>query len=150
MDSAKGYHTAKFGRVLLWNYIILANHTERGLIAVPDGIDLMAAQCTMKIQLTIVIHITDGYGVWIAIVTQQSQRTRCGTLQDANRLCVRKLLANASHWSKFTHFYPTILSPTIDAIRVKMKNMRQNVPGSSKKKMPISTEPTAPTPVQTG
>ena len=37
----------------------------------------------------------------------------------------------------------------IEAIRVVMKNSRQKLTGSLKKKMPINTVPTAPIPVQT-
>jgi len=44
----------------------------------------------------------------------------------------------------------TALSPITEAIRVTMKNSLQKVTGSLKKKMPRSTVPTAPIPVQTG
>jgi hypothetical protein len=45
--------------------------------------------------------------------------------------------------------YDTILSPIIDDISVKMKNRRQKVAGSWKKRIPTKTVPTAPIPVHT-
>ena len=46
--------------------------------------------------------------------------------------------------------YPdTIFSPTIERISVKMKNRRAKLTGSLKKRMPISTVPTASMPVYT-
>ena len=45
--------------------------------------------------------------------------------------------------------YDTILSPIIDDISVNMKNKRQKVAGSWKKRMPTKTVPTAPIPVHT-
>lgn len=44
----------------------------------------------------------------------------------------------------------TIFSPITEAMRVKMKNMRQKVAGSLNTRMPMSTVPTAPMPVQMG
>lgn len=44
----------------------------------------------------------------------------------------------------------TIFNPTIEIIKVVMKNNRQNVAGSLKKKIPTRTAPTAPIPVHTG
>ena len=41
-------------------------------------------------------------------------------------------------------------NPTIEAINVKVKNMRQKVTGSWKKNIPARTVPTAPIPVHTG
>lgn len=38
----------------------------------------------------------------------------------------------------------------MDIINVVIKNIRQKVAGSLKKKMPISTDPTAPIPVHMG
>lgn len=46
--------------------------------------------------------------------------------------------------------YDITLSPTTEAIRVKMKNSRQKVTGSLKIRMPMMTVPTAPIPVHTG
>ena len=40
--------------------------------------------------------------------------------------------------------------PTIDAINVKVKKIRQKVTGSLKKKIPTRTVPKAPIPVHTG
>jgi hypothetical protein len=45
--------------------------------------------------------------------------------------------------------YYISFKPTIDPIRVVMKNNLQKATGSLKKKMPINTMPTAPIPVQT-
>ena len=42
--------------------------------------------------------------------------------------------------------YDTILSPIIDDTSVKMKNKRQKVAGSWKKRIPTKTVPTAPIP----
>ena len=53
-------------------------------------------------------------------------------------------------WQHGNRSYEMILSPTMDAMSVVMKNSRQNVAGSWKKRMPTSTVPTAPMPVQTG
>ena len=44
----------------------------------------------------------------------------------------------------------TIFNPTIEAIKVVMKKIRANETGSWKNKMPRTTVPTAPIPVQTG
>ena len=44
----------------------------------------------------------------------------------------------------------TTLIPIIEAISVKVKNSLQKVAGSLKTKIPSSTVPTAPIPVQTG
>ncbi len=44
----------------------------------------------------------------------------------------------------------TNFKPTTEAMRVKIKNKRQNVVGSRKIKMPMSTVPTAPMPVHIG
>jgi len=43
----------------------------------------------------------------------------------------------------------TNFSPMIDPIKSRIKNIRQKYAGSSKKKIPIKTVPTAPIPVQT-
>ena len=46
--------------------------------------------------------------------------------------------------------YDNNLIPTIDPMSVAVKNSRQNVAGSLKKRIPTITVPTAPIPVQTG
>ncbi len=46
--------------------------------------------------------------------------------------------------------YEIIFNPMIDAMSVVKKNSRQNVAGSWKMKMPMTTAPTAPIPVHTG
>ena len=51
--------------------IVLVDDTERCLVAVPDGINLMTTQSTMEVQFSIGIDITDGNRVGIAVVTQQ-------------------------------------------------------------------------------
>lgn len=62
-------------------------------------------------------------------------------------LLIVKLLFEASHLL----FHQCInLRPTIDNIKVVMKNNRQNVAGSLKNRMPTMTVPTAPIPVHTG
>ena len=67
--------------------IILINDTERSLVAVPDGIHLVTTQCTVEIQLTLGIDITDGNGVRITAITQQCQCARSCFLQYLNALC---------------------------------------------------------------
>ncbi len=59
-------------------------------------------------------------------------------------------LQNNAPVQLFTHYRSHIFSPTIEAISVVMKKMRQNVAGSRNTRMPISTLPTAPMPVHTG
>src|SRR5690606_3550046 len=46
-------------------------------------------------------------------------------------------------------YQETALSPTIEAIRVEIKNTLQNVAGSLNTNIPIRTVPIAPIPVQT-
>ena len=48
------------------------------------------------------------------------------------------------------YLYEIAFSPTTEMIKVVMKNNLQNVDGSLKTKIPISTVPMAPIPVQTG
>lgn len=47
-------------------------------------------------------------------------------------------------------FYDSALRPMIEPISVVRKKSRQNVAGSLKMKMPMTTAPTAPMPVHTG
>ena len=52
--------------------------------------------------------------------------------------------------NKLPYFYAdTHFNPTMDAIRVKMKNTLQKSAGSLKKNIPTNTVPTAPIPVHT-
>ena len=67
VDSAKSNHAAEEGRVFLWLNIILVDDTERSLVAVPDGINLVASQSTVEIQLSLMIDITDGYAVGVCV-----------------------------------------------------------------------------------
>ena len=71
-----------------------------------------------------------------------------GLVQNSHTLLVGELLLETVHRSEF--HYEMILSPTMDAMSVVMKNKRQKVADSLKKKIPTSTVPTAPMPVQTG
>ena len=86
VDAAKGYHTTEEGSVLRGLNIILVDDTERSLIAVPDGIYLMTAQCAVEIHLALGIDIADGNGVWIAAIAQQCQCASSRLLQDPDAL----------------------------------------------------------------
>ena len=73
LDSAESNYATEEGGVLLRLNIILLDDTERCLIALADGINLMASQSTMEIQLTFVIDIADRNGIRIIIITQQAK-----------------------------------------------------------------------------
>ena len=81
MDVAKGYHTSEEGGVLRGLNIVLFDNTERCLITIPDGIDLVTAQGAVEIQLAIGKDIADGNCLWIATVTQQCQCACSSSLQ---------------------------------------------------------------------
>ena len=55
VDSAEGYHASEESSIFRGLNIILVDDTERCLVAVPDSINFVASQRTMKIQLTFMI-----------------------------------------------------------------------------------------------
>ena len=103
VDSAESNHATEESCVLLRLNIILLNDTERRLIALADGINLMASQSTMEVKLPIVIDIADGNCIGIIVVAQQSQRASRGFLQYSYTLLFCKLLTLAPHFTKLTH-----------------------------------------------
>ena len=100
---AEGYHAAVEGGVLLGLHVVLLDDAERCLVALLYGIHLVPRQCTVEVELPLVIDVADGYGIRIALVAQQSQGARRSPLQDGNTLFIGKLLTLAPHVPECTH-----------------------------------------------
>ena len=67
VDSAESNHASEEGCVLLRLNVIFFDNTERSLLALSDGVDLMTAQRTMEKQRAVGIDVADGDGIRIAV-----------------------------------------------------------------------------------
>ena len=81
---AEDYHTAEVSGELGWLDVILLHHAERDLGVPLYGIHFMPFHGSMEVYLALSIHITDGDGIRITIVTMESQRTVRHPLEDAH------------------------------------------------------------------
>ena len=96
VDAPESNDAAEISGVLLAMHFVLVDHTEGSLVAVADGIHLMTTQSTMEIEFPIMIHKTDGHGVWVAAIAEKGECARCGFFEYGDTLRLGQLLDRKS------------------------------------------------------
>ena len=70
---AEGDDASKMCGESLRNNHILVDNTERGIVTPTDGVHLVSGYCTMKVDFLLMKNETEGDGIGVSFITQQSQ-----------------------------------------------------------------------------